>query len=289
MRGKSILEAIAIFTLIRLITGFAPGIRDFINWEIRILRWSYFYGLLIIAIPIMLILYKGKDFNDYGWNISGWRQSLGLGMVAFFYTLIPYGILWMLILPMGLTYTGYAGGIFLSVGYIFAAFLVMRLSYIRDLSGHQAKTNRNLIIIAVMLLIPLVLGYVYHRFTLKLVSTIVWQLVVGGFGEEFLYRGYIQTGINEEFGHPWTLWDTKIGPGLIVSSVLYGLSRALEIFKPWRGIYDIAWGWGLFAFAAGIFYGLLRERTGNILTGTVAHGVFNAFGEAITYIFRIKI
>jgi membrane protease YdiL (CAAX protease family) len=195
----------------------------------------------------------------------------------------------MLILPMGIAYTSIIGGIFLAIGYFIAAFLVMKLSHTRDISGHQVDIRRNLIIITLILLIPLVIGYFYHRFTLKLFSTIFWQLVIGGFGEEFLYRGYIQTEINEEFGHPWTLWDIKIGPGLVVSSALFGLSRALNIFKPWHGIYEIAWGWGLFTFSAGLFYGLLREKTGNILAGTVAHGVFNAFGESINYIFKIKI
>jgi membrane protease YdiL (CAAX protease family) len=39
------------------------------------------------------------------------------------------------------------------------------------------------------------------------------------------------------------------------------------------GSFDFAWLWMVENFCAGLFYGVLRERLGNILPGAIVHGL----------------
>lgn len=50
-----------------------------------------------------------------------------------------------------------------------------------------------------------------------LASTVVWQFVFSGFGEEFVFRGYVQSRLNQAFGRPLRLFGIQFGVGLIVA------------------------------------------------------------------------
>jgi membrane protease YdiL (CAAX protease family) len=110
---------------------------------------------------------------------------------------------------------------------------------------------------------------------------VIWQFVFSGFGEEILYRGYFQSRINEEFGRPYSFLGANFGIGLVISSLLFATAHVLNPFNPFKGSYDLAWGWGLWTFFAGLFFGLMREKTGSIIASGIAHGLPEAFGDAI--------
>ncbi|MBT6603840.1 CPBP family intramembrane metalloprotease, partial [Candidatus Bathyarchaeota archaeon] len=67
----------------------------------------------------------------------------------------------------------------------------------------------------------------------------------------------------------------KFGPGILVSSALFGLSRAM---KPWNGVYSLNIGLGLYAFALGLFYGMIREATGDIIGSGTANALIDGVG-----------
>jgi membrane protease YdiL (CAAX protease family) len=72
---------------------------------------------------------------------------------------------------------------------------------------------------------------------------------------------------------------------LIIASLLFGLNHALNTYDPAIGLSSLAWGWALASFAAGLFFGLLREKTGTLLAPGIAHGLLDAVGEPIMKIF----
>ena len=55
--------------------------------------------------------------------------------------------------------------------------------------------------------------------------------------------------------------------------------------KPWSGVYDFAWGWGLYVFTIGLFYGLIREASGDILASGTANSMIDAIGESLLRVF----
>lgn len=90
-------------------------------------------------------------------------------------------------------------------------------------------------------------------------ETLTFVIVVGvfiGFGEEFLFRGVLQSTITDRAG-------AVTGVGL--SSVLFGMMHSTSGFN----------GEMLFAGAVGLLLGWIYHRTSNLLLVGLIHGVLN--------------
>ena len=283
MRGRSIIEVLAVFSVLHLITISLPGVSGLVRWEQRVLGWSYFTGFLMVLLPILAMILQKREFKLYGLTLRRWETSLDVGLKGYLYLVAPQ-ILLTLLSTEGAAYRHMDGSLVLSVSMFVTLFLLLR-----RLTGKKYKpfssTRVRLLVAAVLLAIPMLVGAVYGRLTLKVFSTILWQLVFGGFGEELFYRGYVQSAVNEEYGRPWSVEGVAFGPGLLVSSALYGLDRALNTVRPWQGVYSVSWSWGLFAFSVGVFYGFLREHTSDVVGSGVANGLVDSVGEAFNKVF----
>jgi membrane protease YdiL (CAAX protease family) len=106
-------------------------------------------------------------------------------------------------------------------------------------------------------------------------STAIFQLFFVGFGEEILFRGYMQTRLNEDFGKPWRFMDESFGPGLLISSALFGILHLFNTFNPFTGSYDLAVWWAINSSFAGLLFGFVREKTGTVLSPSLAHGLID--------------
>ena len=125
---------------------------------------------------------------------------------------------WGMLEPFGaLTITGL---------WILATILILETIKKRDLNEDitKEKTRTNLIVILILLFIPILLGLVFNKLSGQLISLIIWQFFISGFGEEFKYRGYYQSTINREFGRPYRIGGIQFGLGLIITSILFSLS-----------------------------------------------------------------
>ena len=73
-------------------------------------------------------------------------------------------------------------------------------------------------------------------------------------------------------------WESfgAVAGGALFSFVLIHLLNPFDYF---RGGGTLAWWWGLSAFA-GLWRGLLRERTGTILVPAIVHGFLNGASRA---------
>jgi membrane protease YdiL (CAAX protease family) len=149
--------------------------------------------------------------------------------------------------------------------------------------------KNNVILLCGLLLLPIVLSIITGRVPLLVTSTVLWQLIVSGFGEEIRYRGYYQSRVNQEFGKPYQIMGIRFGPGLIVSSILFGLVHTTQSFNPLLGQYDFAWPWGLWTLMGGFFFGLLREKTDDVTACTIAHGGLDAVGEGLAVVMGLTL
>jgi membrane protease YdiL (CAAX protease family) len=166
-----------------------------------------------------------------------------------------------------------------SAGYILITLLIL---LVLRRSGRLA--NRWLLAGCVVLLAaiwatPVVAAKVVHRDPFRALANLGWLVIGAGFGEEVFFRGYVQSRSNRVFGRPIRLLGVSCGVGLVVSALLFGVIHVLNTFDYFTGRYDFAWGSGLMNVAAGIFLGLLRERTGSIVAGGVAHGLLDVLAE----------
>jgi membrane protease YdiL (CAAX protease family) len=275
MKGRSIAEGILVFSVLQIILLFPEGVRDLVRWESRALGGSYFTGALMIVLGVIVIIAHRYEFNEMGVTGERWRRSVNYGFRGWMFFIIPQYML-SFILAWGVSYRDsveLAG--FLGVLILLACFLMATRKEMLPAS------NRRLVIIGLIMVSPLILMLLASEITLGILKTYVWNILIGGFAEEFFYRGYLQSSINLEYGTNWRLGKIKFGPGLLVSSLLYGLSRGLRTIKPWSGVYSISWGWTLYAFTLGIFYGLIRESSGDIIGSGTANSMIDAIGEAL--------
>ena len=77
---------------------------------------------------------------------------------------------------------------------------------------------------------------------------------MAGLGEELLFRGFIQRGL-ENWG--------SLTAGLVISSVLFGLAHAMTKAYLLLGI------------LAGFFFGGIYVMTGNLLIPMITHAVYD--------------
>ncbi len=309
MRGSSILEAIIVFIggwfgfyILRFYTGFTT------------------FGLSQFLVPLLIIALTRRKWADYGFTTKQWPDSTEIGLNAYLLALIPVGA--MLLLPLlGLGYRDVLGGTIMGACSLVALLLLLRIIEHRDRTrGHTnavtapllstsrdesaEKRNRtkiapppsqnalgrkNLIIIAILLAFPILLSLVLRPRppiqTGDVAYWDLWQFFVSGFGEETLFRGYFQSRINSEFGRPYAFRGVHFGPGIIIASVLFGITHVLNPFDPLAGTFTLAWGWGIMTFCSGLFFGFIRERTNDLIGPGIAHGLPDAVGESIYLIF----
>lgn len=273
-------EILIVYTVMRLV-GQAIRATGLMDAEVRFLGWTYTGGLLQMAVPLAVIWLTRRRWADYGVTLAGWQTNLDVGIKAYLVRIIP------VVLGLGgaamlkIDYRTLPGGLVVTLAEI--AGIAVMLWVLRRQSEDKAlaSARSNLIVLATLLLLPILVGLAMRRLTLIIVSTVVWQFVFSGFGEEIFLRGYVQGRLNQAFGRPWTFFGVPCGPGLIIAALLFGLLHAFNTYNPAAGETTLAWGWALFATFGGLFFGLIREKTGSLLGCGIAHGLPDAVGEAL--------
>jgi uncharacterized protein len=199
-------------------------------------------------------------------------------MQAFLVSFIPLGLGWGCVARLGLDPNQFSGGGYIALMEIAG---IAVLVWVLNRQKTVLTGQRNLISMMILLSMPIVIALVMGKISVVVVSTVLWQFVFSGFGEEFTFRGYFQSRLNQAFGRPLKLFGIHFGVGLLLSSLLFGLWHVINTYNPVIGASSLAWGWGLSTFFGGLFFGLIREKTGTLLAPSIAHGLPDAFGEGL--------
>lgn len=261
------------------------GISDL---EIALYGWSFTGSLIFVLIPALMIRLTGHSFKKFGLTAENWTTHLNTGMTAYLVLMMmPWGIGFGFLTLKGIPlHTGIASLVMIST-YSLAALTMLLLMQRQNLKSaiDIVQGRHNLMLLTILLLTPIISGLYLGRVTLTLVVTVIWQFFCSGFGEEFVWRGYVQTRLNQGFGRPWKIMGARFGPGLLLASLLFGLTHALNTYQRGQGWTGLSWWWAVEATAAGLFFGILREKTGSILASGIAHGAPDAVGEAFAILF----
>ncbi len=291
MKRKSILEVIVVFALTSVIGWFTGA--AFQQWGLSFEAQRWIGGAIFIAVSLFIMALTHHPWREYGLTLQDWRLSFDIGMTGYVARFIPVGAVFLLIL-LGESYRSWAGSAIIFVAEVAGIGLLLTIlnrQAVTDPSGQLRRSGarKNMMLLGGLLLLPIVLGVVLNRSPLSVISTVCWQLIISGFGEEIRYRGYYQSRVNQEFGRPYQVAGIRFGPGLIVASLLFGLVHATQTFNPLLGQYEFAWPWALFTLAGGVFFGLLREKTGDVVACTVAHGGLDAVGEGLAIVMGLTL
>ncbi len=275
----------------------AYGSTEFADLELDVLRWSYVAGFLIILIPVSILLLTQRDFEPYGLTRKRWKYNLDVGLTCYVVLLIPYGLMLARVLRTRINATeDIVGSVVTAFGYLIAIYLLLlilrwreRLKEPEGGTKNQPASTLNLVLLIILLFFPIFMGFYLNRLTLKVVSTVTWQFVFSGFGEEILYRGYFQSRINQEFGRPYNILGVNFGIGLIIASLFFTFAHIMNPFNPFAGRFELAWWSGFSSFFTGLFLGLVREKTKSIIAAGIAHGLPDAVGESVALLFDITL
>lgn len=286
MKSKSfaILEILVVYGVIRVVGSLvrSTGVMD---WELQNLGWSYAGMFIFVCIPALLIWLTRRNWAEYGVTLSGWQVNLDLGIKAYLVRIIPIACLLLTILWLKLDYRDLPGAAPIVVGEIVGIAIMLYLMNRQQTDKALSAARSNVITAILLLLFPIALALLMRKLSLLIFSTVVWQFFFSGFGEEFVWRGYVQSRLNQAFGRPMRMFGVQFGVGLIIASLLFGLLHAFNTYDPAIGLASFSWGWALFTTFGGLFFGILREKTGTLVAPGIAHGLPDAVGEALGKMF----
>jgi hypothetical protein len=171
-----------------------------------VLGGSYFTGLLMVALGVFVVIIRRYEFRLIGVVSENWRLSVNHGIRGYLFFLIP---------QLSLSF-------FSGIDARYQDVMVLTMCYFMFRAGLelQPATDRMLTFAGLLMLSPLLVGLFTGELTLLILKEYAWNILVGGFVEEYFYRGYIQSSVNLEYVKEWKIGKTSFGPGLLVSALL---------------------------------------------------------------------
>ncbi len=100
---------------------------------------------------------------------------------------------------------------------------------------------------------------------IALSSLVATHLFFVAIPEEFFYRGYVQTRLNEVFPRKFIIAGIPFGHGLWIATLIFAFGHSVVEFQWWH----------FATFFPGLLFALLRERSGGIITGAFLHAACN--------------
>lgn len=118
-----------------------------------------------------------------------------------------------------------------------------------------------------------------HGLPADLWLQIPYQLLCVGFAEEYFYRGYMQTRLNDVFdGKRFRFLGAEFGWALPVTAILFTVGHSLVTWQWWQP----------FIIFPAVIFGWLRARTGNVLAGTLFHAWSNLAMIVLDSIYGVR-
>lgn len=100
---------------------------------------------------------------------------------------------------------------------------------------------------------------------LQVATLVAYQVFFVAIPEEFFYRGYFQTRLNELLPRRFLVLGTPIGWGAVVAALYFAFGHSLV---------QVQW-WHFATFFPGLVFAWMRERTGGVVAGAFFHAACN--------------
>lgn len=104
-------------------------------------------------------------------------------------------------------------------------------------------------------------------------TIILAQFILVALPEEYFYRGYLQTTLDDAMPQRARWWIFHLSPAILITSVLFGVGHFIIDLRPAR----------MSVFFPSLLFGWLRDHTGTILSCVVYHAACNLMVEAATH------
>ena len=104
-----------------------------------------------------------------------------------------------------------------------------------------------------------------HGWPSDALTIVAYQLFFVAIPEEFFYRGYFQTRLNEVMPRKYIIFGVPMGWGSVWASIFFAFGHTLVLFQWWH----------FATFFPGMVFAWLREKTGSVAAGAVFHALCN--------------
>lgn len=239
----------------------------FATWQMESLGSALVTSVvLFFVLPMVFVIVSGKNPGLYGLATHdlSYHRQVGLRAV---WVLLPTGLLFPVIGLLGSTHEEWLGALLLTAGVTVAGFLAIKRTTTLDTRQPRAISPIGTAGYLAMLLLGLLACFAFNPFS-GLLARVVQKLIFVGFLEEFFFRGYLQSRLNDAFGRPYQFADIPFGAGLLLSAAIFGL------LHPLTSLEGIPWPWAVWTATGGLLFGLLREKTGSVVAPAIAHGLW---------------
>ncbi len=98
-----------------------------------------------------------------------------------------------------------------------------------------------------------------------LLTLIMFQIFFVAIPEEFFYRGYFQTRLNEVFPRKWLIFGVPMGWGSVIACLFFAFGHTVVLFQWWH----------FATFFPGMIFAWLREKTDGVIAGALFHAGCN--------------
>jgi membrane protease YdiL (CAAX protease family) len=287
-RVTALLEVVLAFVLVHVTYRALKYFTPLGTWEGET-RLNFTPGTVMILVTVLAVLLCGRSFESCGLTWNRWWHNLNIGLLWTLLLVVVAGMGRMFrhihfdaAFPQPDMASRIAGVVFGLVAMILLLWLMTGEAKYMD----RVPWATSVVLLAALLSLPLALAGYFHRPVGREILEVTWLFVCAGFGEEIFFRGYIQSRINETFERPYHVLGLDFGPGLLVSSLLFGFLHALSPVDYFHGHWEFAWWYGLQNCFVGLFYGCLREKTESVVAGGVTHGLVNVLARVAVMISR---
>jgi membrane protease YdiL (CAAX protease family) len=253
-----LLMAFAIIPLLtRGIYRLFPG---FEAWQTETIGFAFpvFVDVIMVGLSVLMILLRGRRLADYGLRFTPLKYHLDVAAACF----IPF-VLAGFPLGMGLDHTDWGGALVMACVQIGLLFL---LAWI--LRKKPSASSAGIVVAGAAFLLPASVALAG-----KAVALFLTYALFVGFGEEILYRGYMQSRLNEVFGKPYRFFGVSFGWGGILTALFFGISHVGLLGWALGLSNHITLAWGFWTFFGGLVFGFVREKTVSILAPALLHGL----------------
>ena len=238
----------------------------FSEWQRNVFGQPFLTQAMVFVIfPLLILRMTRRNPSEYGLIFSPIKHPLEVGFTALAILGPVSGIAFPLVFSLGWSPTDWQGGLVLGVCYgaslPLVGYVVRNTQTVKGLPVSQGQIASFLLLLGSAIIVA-----AFTRLYSNTIANILYTLLFVGFGEELLFRGYIQSRLNQGFGASYQLLGVDYGWGLIITALLFGLAHSLSPSTPWQV------GWGLWTFVVGLVFGYLREKSGTFLASAVVHG-----------------
>ena len=257
-----VVEVLVVLAAFPILSTIAQAI-GFRSWELKHFGFRYLSDTtMYFLVPVAALALSRRGFRHCGFDTENLAYHLKIGgkaalVLAFICLLFP---------AMSFFRTGHdewPGSIALTVAHLLGvgAFVIWAKKDPSDPSGSVDRLG--VVKLAAFLALSFLLGWALLPVSETLAS-VVQCFVFVGFLQEILFRGYVQSRLNDVFGRPFNLGGVRFGPALVITALLFGHFHLLNS--------GAQYPWAVWTVASGLFFGYIREKTGSVIASGFAHG-----------------